>query len=83
MEITIRDNGCGFDPDAPRKAPEDGSLPHTGLGVSNVQERLQLAFGPEFGLRTESAPGAGTAVTVSIPKFQAQGGAMVYDHTDS
>ena len=83
VEITIRDNGCGFDPDAPRKAPEDGSLPHTGLGVSNVQERLQLAFGPEFGLRTESAPSAGTAVTVSIPKFQAQGGAMVYDHTDS
>lgn len=83
VEITIRDNGCGFDPDAPRQATQDGSLPHTGLGISNVHERLQLAFGPEFGLRTESAPGAGTAVTVSIPKFQAQGGAVVYDHSDS
>ena len=83
VEITIRDNGCGFDPDAPKQAEQDGNLPHTGLGVANVHERLQLAFGPEFGLRTESAPGAGTAVTVVIPKLQTQGGAMVYDHTDS
>lgn len=83
VEITIRDNGCGFDPKASRQTEYDGDFPHTGLGVANVHERLQLAFGPDFGLHTESAPGAGTTVTVTIPKNQPQGGAVVYDHFDS
>lgn len=82
VEILIRDNGCGFDPAAPKPAQPEGSLPHTGLGVANVHERLQLAFGPAFGLHTESAPGAGTTVTVTIPKQQAEGGALVYDNSD-
>ena len=83
VEITIRDNGCGFDPDVPRQAAAGSSLPHTGLGVANVHERLQLAFGPKSGLHIESALGAGTSVTVTIPKQQTQGGALVYDNSDS
>ncbi len=81
--ITIRDNGCGYDPKAPKPAGTDSELPHTGLGVANVQERLQRAFGPEFGLSAQSAPGAGTSVAVTIPKQPPKGGTMVYDNSDS
>jgi len=83
VTITIHDNGCGYDPKAPKPAEADSELPHTGLGVANVQERLQRAFGPEFGLSTQSAPGAGTSVAVTIPKQPPKGGTMVYDNSDS
>ncbi len=81
--ITIRDNGCGFDPKAPKPSGSDSALPHTGLGVANVQERLQMAFGPEFGLSAQSAPGAGASVSVTIPKQPSKGGTLVYDNSDS
>lgn len=37
------------------------------FGIRNVNERIQLAFGKEYGLAIKSAPGAGTRVTVWIP----------------
>lgn len=82
VEIVLRDNGCGFDPDAPAQPEAPDALPHFGLGIDNVSQRLRLAFGSEAMLRTESAPGNGTTVTVHIPKQQAQGGAVVYDNSD-
>ena len=40
------------------------------IGVANVDERLRTIYGDEYGLVIETAPGAGTKVTVRIPKFQ-------------
>ncbi len=82
VEIVIRDNGCGFDPNAPKRASASDGLPHSGLGVANVHERLRLAFEPEAGVRIESQPGVGTVATVTIPKQQTQGGTLVYDSSD-
>lgn len=39
-----------------------------GVGVRNVQERLQLHYGKQYGLTYESAKGAGTCVIIRIPK---------------
>ncbi len=41
------------------------------VGLANVDERLRTAFGDEHGLVVETAPGAGTRVTVRVPKFAA------------
>jgi two-component system, sensor histidine kinase YesM len=38
-----------------------------GYGVFNINERIQLAFGKEYGLSYESTPGAGTTVTIRLP----------------
>lgn len=38
-----------------------------GIGVYNIQNRLQLYYGKEYGLFYESEPGKGTTVTVRIP----------------
>jgi two-component system LytT family sensor kinase len=36
-----------------------------------VHGRLRAAFGEGYGLELESAPGAGTTVVMTIPKFRA------------
>jgi two-component system, LytTR family, sensor kinase len=39
------------------------------VGLSNVDERLRSVFGDHFGLVVETAPGAGTKVSMRVPKF--------------
>ncbi len=66
--ITIEDDGVGVAPDQVRRAlARDGSTESVGLG--NVDERLRAVFGDEYGLVVETAVGAGTKVTVRVPKF--------------
>ena len=66
--ISVEDDGVGMDPDAVRaRSEEDGA--HVGLG--NVDDRLRSVFGDDFGLVVETAPGAGTKVSMRIPKFHA------------
>ncbi|MDP4098303.1 sensor histidine kinase [Paenibacillus sp. P96] len=38
-----------------------------GIGLSNIQERIKLTFGPQWGLELDSRPDEGTAVTIRIP----------------
>ena len=68
--ITVEDDGVGEDPDRVRRAlAGDESMDSIGLG--NVDQRLRSAYGDEYGLVVETAPGAGTRVTVRVPKFAA------------
>ena len=60
-------------PGGPAVAPSD-ALPvrairpaGSGFGVRNVDERIKLYFGKEYGLRFESAPGEGTRAIVTLP----------------
>ena len=39
------------------------------VGLGNVDARLRNAFGDDYGLVVETAPGAGTKVVVRVPKF--------------
>ncbi|WP_436702042.1 sensor histidine kinase [Nocardioides sp. BYT-33-1] len=66
--LEIEDNGVGEDPEKVRRAlAGDSSLDSVGLG--NVDARLRAAFGDDYGLVVETAPGAGTKVIVRVPKF--------------
>lgn len=68
--ITVEDNGVGMD-EATRVAnfSADASSANTkgGYGVRNINARLHLAYGPEYGLFCESEIGHGTCVTIRIP----------------
>lgn len=68
--ITVEDDGVGIDP-AVFTAVESEDVPEAGqhVGLSNVDERLRSVFGDEFGLAVETAPGAGTKVSMRVPKF--------------
>jgi len=67
-QIVVEDDGVGTDPEALEEALGGrGSTPH--VGVLAVDERLRRAFGPEFGLVISTASGAGTCVTMQVPKY--------------
>jgi signal transduction histidine kinase len=60
VELTVSDNGRGFNPERVRHG-EAGGRPH--FGLSTMRERAD-AIGAEF--LVESRPGAGTRVTVRL-----------------
>ena len=60
-EVTVTDDGPGFDPEAPQK--DDG---RSHVGIENVRERLAQMCGGA--LRIDSEPGKGTRVTILLPK---------------
>jgi two-component system LytT family sensor kinase len=67
-EITIEDDGAGEDPERVRRALA-GHPDIDSVGLGNVDERLRSAFGDDHGLVVETAPDAGTKVTVRVPKY--------------
>jgi two-component system LytT family sensor kinase len=68
VELRVSDNGVGMDSDVAAKLLAGGG---TGVGIANVQARLQATFGPEYGLEIDTAMGRGTTVTMTLPKFRA------------
>ena len=54
VELTIRDDGRGFDPHAE----------HDSLGLSGMSERARLLGGR---LEVDSSPGSGTSLTLQVP----------------
>ena len=71
--VEITDNGAGMEPqvleriltDNPIKA--ENSRKSSGIGTSNVNQRIKLAFGEQYGLLYESTLGQGTTVVVTLP----------------
>jgi two-component system LytT family sensor kinase len=68
--ITIEDDGVGEDPERIRRVLA-GDVALDSVGLANVDERLRSSFGDDYGLVVETAPGAGTKVTVRVPKYAA------------
>ncbi len=68
VEVIVSDNGVGMEPG---RAVDVLSGRGGGIGLANVQARLQNTFGPAYGLELRSAPNQGTTVTMTLPKFRA------------
>lgn len=68
LYIRISDNGFKpVDYETIRKVlGDDSQNPAKGYGIRNIHQRLQLHFGPEYGLAYEAREGGGTTVTVSL-----------------
>jgi two-component system LytT family sensor kinase len=67
--VTIEDDGAGMDPELLRSRLAGRTS--DGVGLRNVDERLRKVFGPEHGLSIETAPGAGTRISLRLPKYAA------------
>lgn len=70
--IRVRDNGIGMDEGTLNKIRKDllesMEIKKTGsLGMRNVNDRILLHYGNEFGLHLESKPGEGTEVIIKFP----------------
>nr|WP_275901658.1 sensor histidine kinase [Paenibacillus sp. SYP-B3998] len=73
LVIEVRDNGNGISADKLEQLRQSLQLiysfhtPGPSIGLRNVNERIKLYFGSEYGLEIESTPGIGTNVIVKIP----------------
>ena len=69
IQLEVEDDGIGMDAEALAHIFEKHvrDTKSNGVGVSNVNERIRLFYGPEYGLRFESEPGRGTCAIMVIP----------------
>lgn len=69
--IEVSDDGCGIPEEICRKILSDEieseNISGSGIGVKNVNERIQLRFGKKYGLSYSSEEGVGTTVTYVLP----------------
>ncbi|MDO5573573.1 MAG: sensor histidine kinase [bacterium] len=68
IEIRVADNGAGMSAETLAHIFEQKEKNESGIGISNIQDRLQLYYGNGYGLSYESTEGEGTTVTIRIPK---------------
>lgn len=67
--LSVEDDGVGMDPARLRDEMKDSHVSGAHVGLGNVHDRLRAAFGDECGLVVETGPGAGTKVSMRVPKF--------------
>lgn len=69
--LCVEDNGVGMDGEELRKLQAEIVKPcketEKGFGLANVNERIRMNFGMEYGMTIESEKGVGTKVSVVIP----------------
>lgn len=77
IRIVVSDNGIGMpqekassllDPKAEKEVNPDSN--GNGIGLLNIDERIKLAYGKQYGLSIKSELEEGTTVTISIPKLE-------------
>lgn len=75
LVISVEDNGVGMDAEAMNRSLARDDLHRatagTSIGLHNINARLKLLYGEQYGLRLESHPGQGTRVLMTIPQKKA------------
>jgi CheY-like chemotaxis protein len=67
LQLTISDQGIGFDPNVMSKAGESGR----GFGLFSVRERLELFGGT---IEIQSSPGQGSRIFLTVPMLELTNG---------
>jgi sensor histidine kinase YesM len=69
--LCVRDNGVGMDEEELKRLNTEIGKPcketEKGFGLANVNERIRMNFGMEYGMTIESKKGGGTKVSIVIP----------------
>lgn len=79
LHLVVRDNGVGIEKEEleqiQREIRQPGLRTEKGFGLANVNERIRMYYGAEYGVTIQSKPGKGTIVEVTIPakKFDTEG----------
>ncbi|WP_339204529.1 sensor histidine kinase [Paenibacillus sp. FSL K6-3182] len=67
ITFQVIDDGVGINPEILRQMSDPIERVNVGYGVRNVDERIKLHFGAEYGVRIVSKRGMGTSITITIP----------------
>lgn len=70
LVFQVEDNGCGMSEEQVEALWDRDSK---GYGLRNVQDRIRMLFGSDFGLSVASYPNRGTTVSFVIPKYIGRG----------
>ena len=76
FELQVKDDGIGISPERLQQV-QDGIRDKvlTGkdfYGLYNVNERIRLSFGEEYGMDIMSQPGQGTMVSIRLPYVESE-----------
>lgn len=74
--LCVRDNGIGMEAEEVTRLQAEIQKPcketEKGFGLANVNERIRMNFGMEYGMTIESEKGVGTKVRIVIPAVRLQ-----------
>ena len=68
--FTVRDNGVGMSQELVDSLLNRTATDRTGIGIKNVDDRLKIYFGKDYGLRITSELDVGTCVEIRMPKIR-------------
>lgn len=68
--FVVQDNGVGMSAEQVRAILEEDAQDRTGIGIKNVNDRLRIYFGGQYGLRITSELDVGTTVELRMPKIK-------------
>lgn len=67
--FTVEDNGVGMTEEQCMEVLQKEPGDRAGIGIKNVNDRIKIYFGEEYGLAIESELDEGTRVTITMPKI--------------
>lgn len=70
LRITVKDNGRGMDEQKlsdVRSALAQNKIMEKSIGLVNVNQRIRLFYGEEYGISIFSDPGIGTRIQITLP----------------
>lgn len=67
LEFKVIDNGVGFPPGRVLNNTGGQELTNAGYGIQNVDQRIKLHYGSEYGVKLYSRAGIGTTARIVIP----------------
>jgi len=74
IELKVKDNGVGMSAEVLARIMEDTqgerAFVRRGVGVRNVDERIKLYFGKNYGIQFFSSEGEGTEVRIRLPAIR-------------
>lgn len=72
INIAVSDNGCGMEKETLECLRMDietkNPLKKQSIGLYNINQRIKLCYGSEFGMTIHSIVGSGTTITLHLPE---------------
>ena len=68
--IRIIDNGVGMTKEQCNEILQRDTSDKTGIGIKNVNDRIKIYFGDQYGVTIKSELDVGTEISILIPKIQ-------------